>query len=251
MTLRPWVFAIAPLLAAATAHAQAPGDYYAGPSAAPVAPAPVVVNPCATPSFGIDPLAQRWAISLGFSTLTVAPEDAPDASADFSNTQVALRYRLSRRLELEAELSGGRQVLDDDEEGPLANGTFMIGARYRFMPERKWNWWLSGALGGTVIAHHQSDELEREAATRPVASLGVGIERRFRRLAIQAELKSLAIGPRKDQSERGDVPVAQPPMPTDPDGSPMDTPLPLPPAYESQPENLQGAAFSVNVSYYF
>lgn len=252
MTLRPLALAIASLpLVVATARAQAPGEV-APQAAPPPAPPPVAADPCSA-STGIDPMARRWAISLGIGAFTVAPEGAPEGSeAEFDTTQIALRYRASRRLEIELALSGGRQVIDDDIEGDLAHGTFMLGARYRFMPERKWNWWVSGGLGGTVIAHHTADEDERAAAQRPAASLGIGIERRFRRLAIQAELKSFAIGPRADQT--GDAPVAMPqPEPTYPDGGTMEPPrepTPVTPSY-SEPEELRGAAFSINLSYYF
>lgn len=248
--LRPLALAIASLpLVVATARAQAPGEV-APESAAP--PAPVATNPCST-SAAIDPMARRWAISLGIGAFTVAPEDAPEGSeAEFKTTQIALRYRATRRLEIELALSGGRQVIDDDIEGDLAHGTFMLGARYRFMPERKWNWWVSGGLGGTVIAHHTSDEDERAAAQRPAASLGIGIERRFRRLAIQAELKSFAIGPRADQTD-DDAPVAMPPKPepTDPGGGMEPYPLPPEPTSSGEPEELRGASFSINLSYYF
>lgn len=252
MTLRPLALAIASLpLVIATAHAQAPGEV-APESAAP--PAPVASNPCSRGA-AIDPMAHRWAIALGIGAFSVAPEGAPEGSeAEFKTTEIALRYRATRRFEIELALSGGRQVIDDDIEGDLAHGTFMLGARYRFMPERKWNWWVSGGLGGTVIAHHTSDEDAREAAQRPAASLGIGIERRFRRLAIQAELKSFAIGPRADQTD--DAPNVMPPRPepTDPNGGTMEPPkepYPVPPSYSGEPEELRGASFSINLSYYF
>lgn len=257
MSLRPLVLATAPvvfvLATSSHAAAQAPGEV--APSyAQPPPPQPVASDPHRASSY-VEPLAHRWAIAVGLGAFSVAAEHAPEGNeVDFNNTEVALRYRATRRLELELVLTGGRQVLDNDQPGELANGGALVGARYRFMPERKWNWWISGALGGMVIEHHRSSEEARDAAQRPVAALGVGLERRFRRFAIQAELKSLSLGARKDHADFEDTPTA-PPMPAPDEPSPSDPMSPSPveplPPTDGEPEALHGASFTLNLSYYF
>ncbi len=84
-------------------------------------------------------------------------------------------------------MSGGREVLKDDTDGDLATGTVMLALRYRFMPERRWNWFLTGGFGGTVVESHTANPAQRDAAQRPLGMLGIGLERRFQRFALQAE----------------------------------------------------------------
>jgi hypothetical protein len=232
------VFALA--IAATSAHAQAPGEVY--PEVAP-APAPVVIDPCGgRPSV----MAHRFAIGLNLGGFSVAPEtaDSGDTTADtnFHTSELSLRYRATLHLELELALTGGRQVLDDDSDGDLAMGGGTLGARYRFRPEQAWNWWLMGGLGATVIERHDSTAEQRDAATRPHVALGIGLERRFRRFALQAEARMLAIGERKDAM---DAPVVN-------DTTGAGT-MPLPPDAINPVRNdkLSGGTFTFGASFYF
>ena len=182
MTPRLWALSIAPLLAASSAYAQAPGavssdsydappqqQYAAPPSSydapappssyapAPApAPAPASANPCG--GYAASPvMARRWAIGLSLGRMGVAPEGAVEGSETrFNITELAVRYRATRRLELELALSGGRETLKDDTEGDLATGSVTLALRYRFRPERRWNWYLMAGLGGSVVAPHES-----------------------------------------------------------------------------------------------
>jgi hypothetical protein len=262
MTPRLWALSLAPILAAGTAYAQAPGAV--DPTAAPPPPppaaapapgyapaaAPAPAGPCGYAPAPISVMDRRWAIGVAFGGMGMAPEGAPDGSeARFRVAQLAVRYRAARRIELELALNGGRQVLEDDTDGELAAGSVALALRYRFMPERRWNWFVLGGLGATVIAPHTSNADQRDAAQRPLAMLGVGIERRFRRLALQAELRAVGTGQRKDATG-GDTPVVV-------DGGPaptMPTPLLPPPgttAATTYADKLSGGMFTLGASYYF
>jgi hypothetical protein len=81
----------------------------------------------------------------------------------------------------------------------MGGGT--LGVRYRFRPNRAWDWWLGAGLGATVIERHDSTEEARDAATRPHFAFGIGLERRWNRFALNADVRMMAIGPREDQSE--------------------------------------------------
>ena len=277
MMPRLWALSLAPIFAASTAYAQAPGEVdpgapqqqqyaqppqrqyaqppqYAPPQYAPApapaaAPAPVGWQ-CGYGASAVPVMARRWAIGLSFGGMGVAPDGAPEGTeAQFRVGEISLRYRASRRIELALALSGGRQVLEDDVEGDLATGTVMLALRYRFMPEHRWNWFVTGGLGGTVVAPHTSDADQREAAQRPLGMLGVGLERRFRRFALQAELRMVGLGQRNDAT--GDVPVAV-------DGGAAPTmpgvlPVPRLPASSAAvyAETLNGGMATLGASYYF
>ena len=75
--------------------------------------------------------------------------------------------------------------------------------------------------------------------------LGIGVERRFRRFALQAELRSMGIGPRQDAMDP--TPVVD--SPTGAGGAPQ--PLLPASAATTQAEQLSGGMFTLGASYYF
>jgi hypothetical protein len=245
MTPRLWVFSLAPVLAVSSAYAQAPGEVASAPPPPPsYAPAPA--GPCGGSAAPV--MARRWAIGLSIGRLGVAPDGAVEGSeARFSVAELAVRYRATRRLELELGMSGGREVLADGNDGDLAAGSVTLAVRYRFRPEQRWNWFVMGGFGGTVIAPHASSEAERDGATRPLGMAGLGLERRFRRLALQAELRMVGLGPREDAVEG--VPVA------DGGGAPTKPTMPgalLPAsAATTYADELGGGMFTLGASFYF
>lgn len=257
MTPRLWALSVAPLLAASSAYAQAPGEVAPGPAqvapappqVAPAAPqaAPAPASPCWHAAAPVPVMEHRWAIGLSIGGMSVAPKDAPDGSeAQFRVGELEVRYRATRRLELQLATSGGRQALADSTDGELAAGTVMLGLRYRFLPEHRWNWFVSGALGGTVIAPHESTKEQRDGATRPLGMLGIGVERRFQQLALQAELRMVGLGQRKDAADA--VPVAgggAAPPPT------MLAPLVPASTAAASADQLSGGMFTLGASYYF
>ena len=254
MSPRLLVLALSPVLASATAYAQAPGEvapepYYAQPPAE---------TPAANPyTPAVSPLARRWAIGLNLGGMGIHPESEDTAYAEanestFQIAELAIRYRASRRIEIELSLGGGREVVETDygdAEGDLAMGNLTVGVRYRFRPEHKWNWWLMAGLGGTIVAPHVSSEEERDALTRPHGTFGIGLERRFRRFALQAELRGVAMGEPKgyeDEQQSPDRPTTEPGMPT-----PDRPPASLTASDAAYSPELGGGVFTIGASYYF
>ena len=180
------------------------GDYYAGPSATP----PTVYQPPAAPPAPPPAFKSRWSIGFALGGASFAPEGNPDAKADFDLGQLAIRYRGWRHLELELAMGGGMQQLPEDQRGyeaayEMSQVTFA--AKYRFNVQNHWNWWLMAGVGATTIAPEGAGEEQRSANERPHGLLGVGLEYRWTKFAIQAEAKAIKLGPTEDEQMREDT----------------------------------------------
>lgn len=218
------------LLGTAAAHAQAPGEYYGGPSAAPVAPAPVVV----VPAHQVEPMADRFAINLNLGGFSVAPEDAPEGSeTNFSLAELQVRFRATRRLEIFLAFAGGREQLDNDEQGDLAMDQVTLGVRFNFRPYHHWNWYLMAGFGSTLIAPHDTPEELRDDLRRGHGVFGIGLEHRWQHFALSAELRGVAV------EEDEDMYTIQPVVDGSRDASLMDG------------RELGGGQFTIGGSYYF
>jgi hypothetical protein len=114
----------------------------------------------------------------------------------------------------------------------------MLAARIRFRPEAAWNWFVMAGVGGASVTLHDATDQERSDATRPMAMLGIGLERRFRHFALQAEARAIGIG---DKRGRMDEPAAVEAAPT----ATMTTAVP------PVDQKRSGGSLSIGVSYYF
>ena len=213
------------------AFAQAPGSYYAQPpgETAPVA-APVVV----VPARQVEPMADRFAVNLNLGAFSVAPEDAPEGSeTNFSLAELQLRFRATRRLEILLAFAGGREQLENDEEGDLAMDQVTLGLRFNFRPAHHWNWYLMAGFGSTLIAPHDTPEEFRDDLRRNHAVFGIGVEHRWRHFSLSAELRGVAVEEREDMYET----------------------LPVDSGYDSASlmdgRELGGGQFTIGGSYYF
>lgn len=180
------------LLVPSVAFAQAPGSYYAQPPSetAPVEPVPVVV----APAHEIEPMADRFAVNVNLGGFSIAPEGADEGQeTDFSVAELQLRFRATRRLEVFLAFAGGRQQLDNDEQGELAMDQVTLGLRFNFRPEHHWNWYLMGGFGSTLIAPHDTPEDAREDMRRGHGVFGIGLEHRWQSFALSAELRGIAV----------------------------------------------------------
>jgi opacity protein-like surface antigen len=237
---------LVPLFASATAFAQAPGEVGPEEPPAPPSASPVVTqNPCGGGGH-IAVMQRRFAVGVNVGGMNLtANDDVSQTETKFRTAELSIRYRATRHLELELLLSGGRQVLEDGTDGQLAMGGGTLAARYRFRPGHAWNWWLMGGLGATVIERHDSTDDQRSTAQRGHFAYGIGLERRFDRFAIHAELRGLALGPREDQVMTQQVP----PPSADPGRG-----APLPPLQNSDLRtagDLSGGQFTIGASLYF
>jgi hypothetical protein len=239
MTSRLLATLLVPLLATATAYAQAPGEWEATGAPGMTDPSAPVANPCTGAMPQINPLARRIAVGLSLRSMNVERDSEMDKEIEFHGAELDLRYRLTRRWEIFLAFGGGRQVLEGGgEQGDLATDSVTLGARFRFMPERKWNWFLSAGMGRTVIAHYQSTKEEREALSRPHGMFGIGLERRWRAFALQAEIRGMSIGPSEEA-------MVEPVRPTTGDAS-------VPPVKtDARADELGGGVFTLGGSYYF
>lgn len=203
--------AFASLFVASTAYAQAPGDHYEEATGAPGMAAPVVVTPTPPP-----PKPRRWSVGLGFGSLGLAPHDAPEMNTDFGVGQLAVRYLATRHLEIELAFAGGREQLDHGE-GDREVNQGVLALRYRFAPQRPWNWWLMAGMGSLAVTHHEASKHERESANQSTLQFGVGLERRWHRFALQLELRAVGVKANegKDQPVMGTVTV-EPDLPAPP-----------------------------------
>lgn len=240
MRLRILAVSLAPLLAASLAaplaHAQAPGQI----AAPPVVGAPIAAAPVAAPCSGSGPesvMANRWASGLAVGSMSLAPEGSPDDHTTFAVGELALRFRATPHLELALSAGGGRERTADDQDGDLEVSAVAIAARYRFRPEAAWNWFVMAGVGGASVTRHDATQQERSDATQPLGMLGVGIERRFHHLALQAELHAVGLGEAKQ-----DAPAIEDP--------PVAAPAAMAQATTAGPAR-SGGALSIGLSYYF
>lgn len=172
---------------ASVAQAQAPGEVLVVPAAPAAQPAYVVVP---APQ-QVDPLRHRFSIGLNMGGLNLGENDD-----EFSIAELAIRYRLTRRIELELSSFGGTQASYSYDGSYDATGSLAIGARYRFLPERKLNWYASAALGGAIVAPHDADADTLANSQRGLFMLGIGAEWRFRpHWALQAEARLVSLTP--------------------------------------------------------
>lgn len=242
---------VASLFAAATAHAQAPGEVTEGDAAPPLAPPGMMMgppntpvdNPCACGGSSFVPVMQnRWAVGLSFGSLGIAPRDQPDNPSKFAIGGLSLRFRATLHLEIEASFAGGKEKLADGTDGTRQVDTSTLGLRYRFAAERPWNWWVMAGIGSLSITQQGATDQERQDARKPMGQLGIGIERRFRHFAINAELRSIGIGPDQNQPQTLMGGVAS-----------MTTNQPPPPQPQPAPssQGQSGGTLTLGASYYF
>ena len=240
MTRMVYRLVVASLFVAATAFAQAPGEVapVAPPAAAP-APAPYS---CGYPAY--EPvMANRWAVGFSIGSVGLAPKNAPDDQSNFGVGEIALRFRMTPHLEIEAAFGGGRETMKDGTQGNNELSMGVIGLRYRFAVEDRWNWWIMGGLGGLSVASHDATDAERNEAERPIGELGVGIERRFHHFALQAELRGIGVGEPKSEQDAAPVKTTA--------GTSMATTTTQPPAMTAPDQKLSGGQLTIGASYYF
>jgi opacity protein-like surface antigen len=224
--------ALAPLLLASTAYAQAPGEM-PPPLAQPV---PLAPN---------DPwtvMANRFSVgfSIGQSTVT----DNMQNKTDFSIGELALRYRLRPEWEAELIVGGGGQKNADGTSGDLQLTDVTLGLRYRFRPAEQLNWFLAAGIGASAIASSSASSDDRDNATRGHVQFGGGIEYRFTHFALQAEVRLTAMGQTKAEN---DAMSAAPTL----SSAPSNVATPTPTATSTTNDNMTAGQVTVGASYYF
>jgi hypothetical protein len=187
---RGWL-AIAVLCAAPAAFAQAPGQ---------VAPMP----PPASASAPDPVMANRWGVGLALGGIAIRAHDEPSSNG-FSLAQLAVQLRATRHIELGLAIAvgGGQDAMTSGDV--VSSG--MLDLRYRFAPRSAWDGWLMAGIGVLTVAAPTVDPASR-GASRGGGEIGVGVERRFGQLAVQAELSALGLS-----APPPTAPSARPPPP--------------------------------------
>jgi hypothetical protein len=180
--------------------------------------------------------ARRFGVGLHLASLAIASRDNPDAEpTHLGGGGIQLRYQVTRRWELEL---GFATLREQDAEGmpigPVIH-TGTVGALYHMRPGRRWDWYLLGAIGGMHVGEHRDRDTN---PGRAMGQLGIGVERRWRRLGIGAELRAVGIAPDQTAVAQGaTTPAARTEAP--------------PPPTEDERRGDGGAQFSLAATYYF
>lgn len=214
----------------AAAHATAEAQYGPGACDCAVAPAPVVMVEA-------PPSLPRWGIGLRMTSLTLAPENNPDAETEYSGGGLQVRYRLAPRWQLELALDHLTERLEDGEMGTRQLQSATLAAQYHFRPYNRWDWYALVGIGGTGNGDPEISDEEREASQMGHVQLGVGLERRWNHLAIGAEFRAVGMAPREEE----DVPATDPVRPT---GMTV-------PTQEIDGGGISGGQLSIAATYYF
>ena len=61
----------------------------------------------------------------------------------------------------------------------------MLSLRYRFSPQRNWNWWLGAGMGSLAVTYGGDSDDAVDAAQQSTLQFAVGLERRWSRFALQ------------------------------------------------------------------
>jgi hypothetical protein len=175
---------------------------------------------------------RRLSLGLGIGFVDLAPHSATVGTTQFDIVQLSLRYLATRHLEIELGLSGGREVLGD-MEGDREVSQAVIALRWRFNPHRRWNWWVMAGMGSLAVTKVGASDDDRNYAQQSTLQFGAGLERRWQRFAIQAELRAVGVAPNDPSGE-----VAVPTMTRGPS---LDDPW----------QGKAGGQFALSGNYYF
>jgi hypothetical protein len=184
--------------------------------------APVV----ATPARGWD--GRKLSVGVRVTSLGLRDESAPDAEpASYGGGGLHVRYRFTARWELELALEGLREHREDGMESVAGYDAGAIAVRYHLTPRSRWDWFALVGVGGMTPTY---DGEPLEGGELGTFQLGGGVERRFGRVGVAAELRAVGAAP----AEHDAGPPARMPVEADPDR-----------------RGLSGGQLSVAASYHF
>lgn len=155
---------------AGTAHAQAPG------MTAPQPPLPSVMD-------------KRWDVAADLAIESVSPDGG--AGVNFAVFELAGRFRMRPEFELGMSLD-----LGSGDAGDMATWGVYGDIRYHLPADNPWHLVLLGSIGAVAVYGKSAPDVEH----RPRGSLrtGVGVERRFGRFALEADLKVFLVNGNND-----------------------------------------------------
>ena len=176
--------------------------------------------------------AQRFGVGLRLGGISLEDRvdngDGDGEKQEFSAGGLSLRYRASRRIELELAFDHGQQQMEDGTTTDLELATVTASMLIHMRPQSEWDWYLLGGVG--VNDRRYKGDPDEYADQRAQLALGAGVERRFEHLVLGLEVRALAIGPR-DEDDRGD--------------------MIRPAVVQSEDEGLSGGQISLSGGWYF
>ncbi len=198
--------ALAPLLAAA----------------APALAQPAAAQPEVAASAARDP---RWALGVHLGGVGLEPrnEDGDELTEGDSDSiemgaiGLQLRYKLHRRWEL--ELAGTHMAGELGDTGAERHsGSLTLGVIFHINPDDNWIWSGLFGIGGThdqIMVEKNGEHVTTAEFSEGHARLGVGLERRFDRFGVEAQLYGIGFtrdddkldGPAYEGREGGPVPA--------------------------------------------
>ncbi|MBL8621296.1 MAG: hypothetical protein JNK64_08335 [Myxococcales bacterium] len=179
---------LATTLVATVAHADGP------PGACECGVTPTPDAPSAAPR----PSLPRWGVGAHLASVSLAePGAMDDRGTPYAGAGLQLRYRLRPRWQLELT-AAHVQEQDVDEAVARHVDAAALAILFHPRPYARWDLYLLAGLGATSDGDPDLTDAQREASQVGDVQLGAGVERRFGRIGVAAELRLLAREPADD-----------------------------------------------------
>lgn len=188
---------LATTLAATVASADVAADGIAGAATvgAPGACDCAVTAPTSAAPPRAAPHLPRWGVGAHLASLSLAePGAMDDPGTPFAGAGLQLRYRLRPRWQLELTAAHAQE---QDVDAAVARHVDAAALAILFHPRpyARWDLYLLAGVGATSDGDPDLTDAEREASRVGDVQLGAGVERRFGRIGVAAELRLLAREP--------------------------------------------------------
>jgi hypothetical protein len=126
----------------------------------------------------------------------------------------------------------------------------VLALRYRFSPQKRWNWWLMAGMGSFAVTNQWASDDEKAAAVQSTLQFGVGLERRWSHFALQLEIRAVGVAPNEEDTMvyNGDVPAGSS---TDSMSTGEPPKEPYPTTTTTTADGWKGGQTTIGASYYF
>lgn len=152
---------------------------------------------------------QRWALGVHLGGVGLEPrneegDELTEGTSDKIEMGAAglqLRYKLHRRWELELAATHMAGELGDTG-AERHSGSLTLGVMFHINPDANWIWSGLFGLGGThdeIVVDKAGEEVTTAEFSEGHARLGIGLERRFDRWGIAAQLYGIGFTRNDDE----------------------------------------------------
>jgi hypothetical protein len=169
---------------------------------------------------------QRWGIGVHLGGVGLEPlnEDGDELTEGNSDkiemgaVGLQLRFKLHRRWELELAATHMAGEMSGDTGAERHSGSLTLGVLFHINPDDNWIWSGLFGLGGThdeIMVEKDGEQVTTHEFSEGHVRLGIGLERRFDRFGIAAQLFGIGFerndeeldGPAYEGREGGPVPA--------------------------------------------